>query len=467
MMRLIVNDQLIDTKRSLDTPLLTFLRGDLRLHGSKTGCQEGDCGACTVLIGSVNEHSILEYKSIVSCLMPLGSCSGKHVLTIEGIAQDNLNNIQSAIIEEGASQCGFCTPGIIMSLLGFMLNHSPIQTGDAEKSLDGNICRCTGYKSIQRAVCKFTSKEGDKFPLPIPELVSAGYLPGYILDIKSRLVEIQKEDLQSNNHGDLLIGGGTDLMLQRLEDLKDAKLKFLSHKGSSIQITENKCQISGSTTIADLQLDKELREQFPEFQKALNLFASTPIRNMATIAGNIVNASPIGDLSIMLLALDARITMVGKGSIRQIPLDQFFYSYKKTALQKGEVITSIAFDFPPKNARFNFEKISKRRILDIASVNTAGVFFLNGENISKCRISVGGVAPIPLYLEKTSEALAGPKPDQKRIYEIIEIMNQEISPISDIRGSEKYKRMILRQLLLCHLKPLIGETNTFTTLKGL
>ncbi len=189
----------------------------------------------------------------------------------------------------------------------------------------------------------------------------------------------------------------------------------------------------------------------------MKLIASEPVRNMATVAGNIVNASPIGDMSVMLLALNAEVTVEGAGQIRNVPLKNFFLGYKKIDLAAGEFISSISFDYKPEPAIFSFEKVSKRTHLDIASVNSAMQLTMQGQNISECYLSAGGVSPVPLFLRKTCEFFAGKPVTEEIILKANMVMQEEISPISDVRGSEEYKRLLLRQLLIAHFLRLFPE----------
>lgn len=260
----------------------------------------------------------------------------------------------------------------------------------------------------------------------------------------------------------VLTGGGTDLYVQRPEHMAESDTTPLLYDEQlrGIRDIGEHIEIGGSATVTDLLESPVMNAIFPDLYKHLKLVSSTPIRNMATLAGNFVNASPIGDMTVWFLALDAEVTLgsrvrIGSDSDRVFPLRELYMGYKQLAKQPEEMITKIRFTKPTANFRFNFEKVCKRTYLDIASVNTA--ISMNVEQLASgthavrsARISAGGVAPIPLYLKATSAFLTGKEVNQETITAANEIMQSEISPISDVRGTEAYKRLLLRQLFFAH-----------------
>ncbi|MBC7124879.1 MAG: FAD binding domain-containing protein, partial [Bacteroidales bacterium] len=435
------------------------IRYESNLPGTKIGCREGDCGACTVLIGELNDGKI-EYSSVTSCLYPLINAHGKHVVTIEGInLKEKLTPVQQAMADNAATQCGFCTPGFVMSFTGFCLSDKTPTTKNAVRSVAGNICRCTGYKSIERAAADITQALQNKdLSHPLEWLVQNGFLPKYFIDIPEKLKQIKPIELDAKN-ASKFIAGGTDLMVQQPDSIYEQEITstLKINLPNDITISDCTCTIGGATTVNQILKNKELLSHFPHLEEYLMLVSSEPIRNMATIAGNIVNASPIGDLSVMLLALNAQVTTLKNGKTRQIPLNKLFTGYKQLALEPGELIQLITFELPKSKSTFSFEKVSKRKYLDIASVNTAMLIELDNDVITKCRLSAGGVAPIPLYLEKTSNFITGKPLDKETINKAFELMDDEISPISDIRGSVEYKRLLLKQLFKAHLQRVIGN----------
>ena len=468
MIRFILNDKEITTALPSGELLLDFIRYHKHLMGTKIGCREGDCGACTVLVGEIIDDK-LRYRSVTSCLTALGNINGKHVVTIEGLSAEvsgqvleKLNPVQQALYNEGATQCGFCTPGFVVSLAGFCLSEADKNYENAIASIDGNICRCTGYKSIQRAAKNIAELMQKNKGDVIEYVISNSIFPGYFSNIKTRLVELNTKINGIENQTDTskkYLGGGTDLYVQQHEKMVASDIDFLFNKNelNSISKEGNRCIMGASVTITDLMESRIIKDAFPQFKKISKLISSTPIRNIATIAGNFVNASPIGDFTIIFLALDAYIILNDGKLKRKIALRQFYKGYKELDKKENEFIEQIWFELPGKKYLFNFEKVSKRTHLDIASVNSAINIKADGKIILSAGLSAGGVGPVPLYLVKTSAFLNDKKVTEEIINEAIAIAQSEISPISDSRGSEDYKRLLLSQLIKAHFISLFPQ----------
>jgi len=460
MIQFILNNQLIQTDKQASTTLLDFVRYEENLRGTKIGCREGDCGACTVLIGSI-KNGKLEYISATSCLTPLPNVNGKHVVTVEGLnLPDKLNQAQQAMVDCSGTQCGFCTPGFVNSMCGFALTCSEPTLENAISAIDGNICRCTGYKTIERASAQLTEKLKKKDQEnSIPWLVANGFVPEYFLNIEERIKALTTKEFKTD--GMIPIGGGTDLYVQKHDDLHEYDLDYLFDRDSLNGITfdGNTCILKSATTVTDLIQNEKLLEVIPNWYKYLKLLSSTPIRNIATIAGNIANGSPIGDFTIILLAMKAKLTLTDKtGANRELPLKDFYTGYKTFDKKQDEIITEIAFELPVNGTRFHFEKVCKRQYLDIASVNSAITVSKTDDVITEAHISMGGVGPIPKYLSKASEFLKGKELSVETIKEAEQILQSELSPISDARGTEAYKRLLGRQLFFGHFIELFPET---------
>ena len=453
MLQFILNDKEITTELPAGELLLDLIRYHKNLTGTKIGCREGDCGACTILMGEIVDNT-LRYRSVTSCLTALGNVNGKHVVTVEGLNMTGLNPIQQAMYDEGATQCGFCTPGFIVSLCGFCLSDAEKDYENAIAAIDGNICRCTGYKSIQRAAATVAQLMKNNKGDAIEFVTSKAILPAYFATIKKRLLE-----LNSNTNGagqssgtKKYLGGGTDLYVQQHEKMIHSDIDFLFNKQELNGVIKegNKCILGPSATVTDLMESKIIQDALPDFKKVSKLVSSTPIRNIATIAGNFVNASPIGDFTILFLALDATLVMSNEKTKREIALREFYKGYKQLDKKDDEIMEQIYFKLPGKNHRFNFEKVSKRTHLDIASVNAAVSLSTNGKQILEAGLSAGGVGPVPMFLRKTSAFLQDKEITAAVIGKAIEIAQSEISPISDARGSEDYKRLLLSQLIKAH-----------------
>jgi xanthine dehydrogenase small subunit len=463
LIRFILNEKETETELPPGMVLLDFIRYRQDPKGTKIGCREGDCGACTVLVGEIVDGK-LQYESMTSCLLPLGNVEGKHIVTIEGINfPGELNPVQQAMADCGATQCGFCTPGFVMSLAGFCLSDTKPTRANAIAAVDGNICRCTGYKSIERAAEKVAAMmEPLNGAEPALFVSQKKILPGYFSDIKTRLQTLRNltqsesdSELPTPNY-ELPLGGGTDLYVQKHDEMTESDIRFVfDHpKLNEIRKEGNRIVLGSAVTVSDLKNSILINEAFPRFQQYAKLISSTPIRNMATIAGNFVNASPIGDFTIFFLALNAEIELEDEQGSRKLLLREFYKGYKQLDKKPAEIVSSISFEIPGKNSVFSFEKVSKRTHLDIASVNTAFLADINNGVIQKASISAGGVGPIPMYLKTTSEFLAGKKVNEETVNAAIEMMRSEISPISDARGSKEYKSLLLGQLMKAHFMKL-------------
>ena len=460
MIQFILNNQLIKTDKPASTTLLDFVRYEENLRGTKIGCREGDCGACTVLIGSMKNDK-LEYISATSCLTPLPNIHGKHVVTVEGLnLPDKLNQAQQAMVDCSGTQCGFCTPGFVNSMCGYALTCDEPTVESAISAIDGNICRCTGYKTIERASAQLASKLVSKDQKnPIVWLVANEFVPDYFLGIEEKIKSIQVGEYSSD--GQIPIGGGTDLYVQKHDDLHEYDLDFLFDRSSlnGISFDGNTCILKSAVTVSDLMANERLLQTIPNWYSYLKLLSSTPIRNIATIAGNIANGSPIGDFTIILLAMKAKLILTNKAhESRQLMLKDFYTGYKTFDKKAGEIITEIIFELPADGAKFNFEKVCKRQYLDIASVNSAMYISTNGKIITEIHASMGGVGPIPKYLAKTAAFLVNKEITVSSLKEAEQILQSEIAPISDARGTEAYKRLLGRQLFFGHFIEIFPET---------
>jgi len=452
--RLLLNDRAVELDVAAGVPVLDVVRDLIGLKGTKHACREGDCGACLVLLGELTPSGGLCYRALTSCLLPIGEAEGRHLVTVEGLAGAGLGPVQRAIVDEGASQCGFCTPGFVVAMTGLLLNTTRFDLDEALIALAGNLCRCTGYASIRRAVASLLDDlrvEVREAPDRIAALAAAGVLPTYFTTVAERLGALEAAPVEASLDAPL-VAGGTDLYVQRLHELEPAAPRLLLRElPPAIRTEDGFVVLSATTTAEDLKRSPVLREVLGDLAPFVDLICSEPIRLRATIGGNIVNASPIGDMTIMLLALDAELVLARGGVQRQLPLRQFYRGYKLLDLDPGEIIESVRFPATRRSGAFNFEKVSKRRYLDIASVNSAAWLRLERGRIEQALLSAGGVAPVPMRLAATEAFLAGQRVSAELARRAADVARSEVAPISDVRGSADYKRLLLGQLVLAHL----------------
>ncbi|MDJ0649159.1 MAG: FAD binding domain-containing protein [Xenococcaceae cyanobacterium MO_188.B19] len=458
----ILNDRTICTSQPTGVTVLDYLRLSERLTGTKEGCKEGGCGACTVLVGELQGEKLV-YKTVLSCLLPLGELSGKHLVTIEGLNQAKLSPIQQALVDYGATQCGFCTPGIVMSLTGYLLGEATdINEVGIKTALDNNLCRCTGYGAIKRAGSALVQSLGKEEVHNLETWIDKGIIPEYFRHIRDRLQQLPQSISASENgkvSPEFTIAGGTDLYVQQGDILANSKVRLLnrSPQMKGIKTEGNSIHIGALTTFADFANHPAIIKLIPQIQTYIQRIASHTIRQRATVGGNIITASPIGDVSVMLLAFNADLVLQEGDNARKVPLREFFQGYKKIEKQADEILTEIIIGIPAVATQFNFEKISKRQYLDCSAVNSAIFLNYDGDVIARISIAMGGVAPIPLFLKQTSNYFLGKRVTPETITGAFPILQQEISPISDIHGSANYKRLLARQVLIAHFTELFSE----------
>jgi xanthine dehydrogenase small subunit len=442
--------------------LLDIIRYNRGLTGTKEACREGDCGACQILVGEhINDR--IHYQAVNACLLPVGAIAGQHVVTIEGLNSEQLNPIQRALVENGAIQCGFCTPGLVMALTGFFLNSTHSDESAALDSIAGNLCRCTGYVGFKRAVsalCQQFDLSASPLERRIEDLVAWQILPSYFATVPEMLSQYLAGKISEPLDNAVLIAGGTDLFVQKPQKLYSQPLHFLSNESLHplIRKQNSDCIINALTTIEQIRTSLLLQSCFPLLAEDFKLICSAPIRQRATLGGNLINASPIGDLAVFFLALDTQLILLSGSQLRTVPLQQFFQGYKQIDLKPGERLLEVRFEIPTQVGRFSYEKVSKRMYLDIASVNSAMLIQEQAKKISKVHLSAGGVAPFPLYLAKTCAYLVGQNVCLETVKTAAEIALSEIAPISDTRGSAQYKRLLLQQLLYAHFVKLFPES---------
>ncbi|MEC4749275.1 FAD binding domain-containing protein [Methylomicrobium sp. Wu6] len=458
----LLNRDKIEEKAGPGVVLLDIIRRVHHLTGTKEACREGDCGACMVLLGTPEASSRMRYVPVNSCLLPLGAVAGCHLVTIEGINGPELNPIQQMLVAQGGIQCGFCTPGFVIALTAFFLNSINSDAAAAMDAVAGNLCRCTGYAGIKRtiqALCSRFDLSGSPQENRIRDCIDWHLLPRYFASIPEKLASLPRIKPAPGDSDAVRVAGGTDLFVQKPEILCSAPLNFLRPENSAecVRLQDGRCIIDAATTIEQLRTSQALQNLFPAIDEDFRRICCAPIRQRATVGGNLFNASPIADLAVFFLALDARLHIDGPMQERPVRLRDFFKAYKQIDCGPDELLREISLALPEPPFGFSFEKVSKRTYLDIASVNSALLIELSNGVIQKVCLSAGGVAPIPLYLNSTCEFLLGKAVREEVVLEAARVAQSEIAPISDIRGTADYKGLLLRQLIFAHFLKLFPE----------
>ena len=350
-----------------------------------------------------------------------------------------------------------------MALTGFLLNSTLSDESAALDSIAGNLCRCTGYAGIKRAVsalCQQFDLSASSLERRSEDLIAWQILPSYFATVPEMLSQYPAGKISEPLDNTVLIAGGTDLFVQKPQKLYSQPLQFLSNESllPLIRKQNSDCIINALATIEQIRTSPLLQFCFPRLAEDFKLICSAPVRQRATLGGNLINASPIGDLAVFFLSLDAQLTLVSGSQTRTVALQHFFQGYKQIDLKPGERLLEVRFEIPTQVDRLSYEKVSKRMHLDIASVNSAMLIQEQAGKISKVHLSAGGVAPFPLYLPKTCAYLVGQNVCLETVKTAAEIALSEIAPISDTRGSAQYKRLLLQQLLYAHFVKLFPES---------
>jgi xanthine dehydrogenase small subunit len=411
-----------------------------RLHGTKEGCADGDCGACTVALVEPDTQGRPRYRAVNSCLLPMGQLGGRDVVTVEALSDDNgLHPVQQAMVDRAGSQCGYCTPGFVMSLF------AGYYSGElTDATFEGNLCRCTGYLPIRAAVaCLAAAPRVDdrhaqrlREPLRSTEAHALGpfHNPGSVdeaLALKARLPEA------------VWVGGATDLgvalshgqtvapafiALDRIDALK------------RIVVGDDRVRIGAGADLSTLEA--ALHGVFPALDTMLAWFAARQVRNRATVGGNLGTASPIGDLLPVLLALDAVVILQSVRGPRQVAIDAYFLDYRKTARAPDELI--VAIDIPRRpGLRSAAYKIAKRQTDDISIVAAVyALAFDDAGRIGHARLAYGGVAATPRRAIATEDWLRGRLLDKDIVTGAVARLQAEFAPISDHRASAAYRRAV-------------------------
>ncbi len=434
--------------------LSRYLRYDVRATGTKIVCEEGDCGACTVLIGR-RQNGALQYLPINSCITFLFQLDCASVVTVEGLARDGkLTPVQDAMVRCHGAQCGYCTPGFIMAMAA--VYERPRATGleprDFRQALTGNLCRCTGYEPIIKAGLEVEGQPTCEQLYPSAEMLrefsSIGREPLRAGGFFKPVALAEAIEFKASNPRCVIVQGATDfgVWCNKRGFSSDALLSLDGIEGlGELRVEEGKLRVGGRVTLA--QIESFVQDKVPELARILDRFGSPQIKNAGTLAGNIANASPIADTLPFLYVTEARLELTGRGGTRTVPIASFYRGYKKLDLAADEIITAIVIPLPSRNDTLRLYKVSKRSHLDISSFTAAMLMRRNGERIESIRIAYGGVGPVILRLPKTESFLTGKTLSLDVLEGAGAIAKEEITPISDVRGSRDFRLQLAANVL--------------------
>ena len=457
MISFLLNDKAVHIDATqADTTLLNYLRDGCGLSGTKEGCASGDCGACTVVIAQANDHgSALEYRALNSCVTFLSAVHGKQLLTVEHLADgDRLHPVQAAMVDAHGSQCGFCTPGFVMSMFALYQQAEIPNREQINIALGGNLCRCTGYRPIiDAAAASCTGNVDDKFSeRQMTTLTQLSQLNTSSAGLDNLLMPTNRTELAdaiSNHPNARKFAGSTDLALEVTQQLKSlSTLISLTNVAELCVMQETDLGLNIGAAVPLSKMETLLLSNFPELHELLDRFASTPIRNQATLGGNVANASPIGDMPPALLALNARVKVDNGSTRRDIPINEFFTGYRQTLLQKDEWIEAIFIPYKKQNSKISAYKISKRQEDDISAVCAVFNLTLDNENIIQDVSSgFGGVAATPASAIDLRSAIIGKDWSQSATFEAGKsVLSQAFNPIDDVRASASYRQTMIVNL---------------------
>ncbi len=472
--RFVLDAEVIDLRGPDPTrTVLQFLREDLGRTGTKEGCAEGDCGACTVALAEPDPGGGgLRVRAVNACIRFLPTLDGKELLTVESLRAPGgrLHPVQQALVDCHGSQCGFCTPGFVMSLFALYKNASNPTRREIDDALAGNLCRCTGYAPIVRAaeaMYRLGAAEVGGDWLVAPHGTPAGADEA---QRAARLASLARSGSLAIEHGQrrffapatldeladlviahpdaVLLAGGTDVALWVTKGLRE--LSTVIHTGgvaalSAIRREAAHVEIGAGATLTDAI--PAILAEYPELEEFFLRFASPPIRNAGTLGGNVANGSPIGDSIPVLLALDATLVLRRGEAVRELPLGDFYLAYRKTALAPGEFLVAVRIPRRRDRTVVRAYKVSKRFDQDISAVCAAFRLELDGAGVREFRAAYGGMAAIPKRAAACERMLAGGQWHEPAVQQAMGALEQDFTPLTDMRSSAEYRRRVATNLL--------------------
>ena len=470
MVRFVLDGELVELENVDPTrTVLQFLREDLRKTGTKEGCAEGDCGACTVVIAELNRAGDdLSVRAINSCIQFLPTLDGKELIIVESLTRDgdDLHPVQHALVENHGSQCGFCTPGFVMSMFAlYKCNPKPTRR-EIDDALAGNLCRCTGYRPIiaaAQAMYNEPPDNGDWLRQPCGKGKAPKERMRRLQSLqRSASLEISNgarkfhaprtaEELAAllrENPDAVILAGGTDVGLWVTKQHRE--LDTVLYTGNvrelrELKVSKKDIQIGAAVSLSDAAA--VIVDHYPMLDELFLRFASPPIRNAGTLGGNVANGSPIGDTMPALMVAGTSLVLRSDNGTREVALEDFYHDYMVNDLKRGEFVESLIMPLPEPGFELRCYKISKRFDQDISAACAAFMLKLDGERVESIRIAFGGMATTICRARHCEKALLGQPWNEKSIAKAMQALATDFSPISDMRASAEYRLRVAQNFL--------------------